>query len=67
VDNASLTTGTNWATGTVITIENNGNIVGGGGPSNVDRTLNQAYHGGTALSISIETIVINNGNIIGGA
>lgn len=65
VDVPALITGNGWGVGTIVTIENKGNIVGARYPSKVDRTTNRAYHGGTALQATVQTVVINSGNIIG--
>lgn len=67
VDVPALITGTGWGAGTVITIENKGNILGARYPVKTDRTLNRAYNGGTALQTTVQTVVINSGNIIGGS
>jgi hypothetical protein len=67
VDIPALITGAGWGAGTVITIENKGNILGARYPSKADRTTNRAYNGGTALQTTVQTIVINSGNIIGGS
>lgn len=63
----ALTTGTGWAVGSQIQIENNGNIFGGRAVGKGDVSYNQAPPGGPALQIDYAATIINAGQIVGGA
>lgn len=69
--NAALNTGTGWASGSTITLINNGTIVGnagsGGNPTAANQTAgNNGTAGNTAITAQIPLFITNNNIIAGG-